>query len=116
MKAALRPFVFIYLMALSILLIACAGLPKGSGTGTGTGTGGPFTIGGTLTGLATGSSVIMQDNGADNLTVTANGPFAFKTSIATGGAFAVTVFTQPTNPGQTCTVAAGTGTVTANVT
>ena len=116
MKAALRPFVFIYLMALSILLIACAGLPKGSGSGTGTGTGGPFTIGGTLTGLATGSSVILQDNGADNLTVTTNGPFAFKTSIAKGGAFAVTVFTQPTNPGQTCTVAAGTGTVTTNVT
>jgi len=103
-------------MALSILLIACAGLPKGSGSGTGTGTGGPFTIGGTLTGLATGSSVILQDNGADNLTVTTNGPFAFKTSIAKGGAFAVTVFTQPTNPGQTCTVAAGTGTVTTNVT
>jgi hypothetical protein len=116
MKAALRPFFFIYLTALSILMIACAGLPKGSGTGTGTGTGGPFTIGGTLTGLATGSSVILQDNAADNLTVTANGAFAFKTSIATGGAFAVTVFTQPTNPGQTCTVAAGTGTVTANVT
>jgi len=116
MKAALKPFFFIYLTAFSIFMVACAGLPKTAGTGPGSGSGGPFTIGGTVTGLATGSSVILQDNGADNLTVTANGAFTFKTSIATGGAFAVTVFTQPTNPGQTCTVAAGTGTVSANVT
>lgn len=114
MKAALKPFFILHLMAILVLVVGCSSLPKGSGGGGGTG--GPFTIGGTLTGLATGSSVVLQDNGADNLTVTTNGAFTFKTSIAKSGAFAVTVFTQPTNPGQTCTVAAGTGTVTANVT
>ncbi len=42
--------------------------------------------------------------------------FTFSTSIASGGTYAVTVLTQPSNPSQTCVVAAGTGTATANVT
>jgi hypothetical protein len=104
-----------HVMVLSILLAACAGLPKGSGTGTGTGTGGPFTIGGTVSGLAAGESVVLQDNGKDNLTVSANGPFTFATSIASSGTYAVTVFTQPSNPAQTCVVTAGSGTASANV-
>jgi hypothetical protein len=115
MKSALRPFWLMHVMVLSILLAACAGLPKGSGTGTGTGTGGPFTIGGTVSGLAAGESVVLQDNGKDNLTVSANGPFTFATSIASSGTYAVTVFTQPSNPAQTCVVTAGSGTASANV-
>lgn len=75
------------------------------------------TIGGTLSGLATGDSVILEDNGGDALTLTANGPFTFKTPV-TGptDAYAVTVNTQPTNPLQICTVSNGSGTATANVT
>jgi hypothetical protein len=75
------------------------------------------TIGGTLTGLATGASVILQDNGGDSLTLTANGAFTFKTAV-TGptDAYKVTVNTQPTNPNQICTVTNGSGTATANVT
>ncbi len=57
----------------------------------------------------------LLDNGADTLTVTANGAFTFKTALATGAAYKVTVGTQPT--GETCTVTNGSGTVgTANVT
>ncbi len=75
-----------------------------------------FVIGGQITGLA-GASVVLQDNGGDNLTVTANGTFAFATPVASGGAYAVTVLTQPSLPTQTCTVKMGTGTVgSANVT
>ena len=74
-----------------------------------------FTIGGTVSGLNTGSSVTLLDNGGDPLTVTANGAFKFKTALATGVKYAVTVGTQPT--GETCTVTNGSGTVgTANVT
>jgi Galactose oxidase, central domain len=75
------------------------------------------TIGGTLSGLASGDSVILQDNGGDALTLTANGAFTFKTPV-TGptDAYAVTVNTQPTNPLQICTVANGSGTASANVT
>jgi hypothetical protein len=75
------------------------------------------TIGGQLTGLATGASVILQDNGGDSLTLTANGAFTFKTPV-TGptDAYAVTVNTQPTSPNQICTVTSGSGTASANVT
>ena len=69
-----------------------------------------FVVGGQITGLA-GASVVLQDNGGDNLTVTANGTFAFATAVASGGAYAVTVLTQPSLPTQTCTVTTGTGTV-----
>lgn len=75
------------------------------------------TIGGTLSGLATGASVILQDNGGDALTLSANGSFTFKTPV-TGptDAYAVTVNTQPTTPNQICTVANGSGTAGGNVT
>ena len=72
-----------------------------------------FTVGGTVSGLS--GTVVLQDNGADNLTVTANGPFTFATGLASGAAYAVTVKTNPA--GQTCTVANGSGTMgSANVT
>jgi hypothetical protein len=116
MKAALKFFSLMYLMAILLLAGACSSLHTGTGTGTGTGSGGPFTIGGTMSGLATGESAVLQDNGANNLTVSANGPFTFSTSIASGGNYAVTVFSAPSNPSQTCVVGAGSGIATANVT
>lgn len=75
------------------------------------------TIGGTITGLTAGASVILQDNGGDSLTLTANGAFTFKTPV-TGPTdkYAVTVNTQPTSPNQICTVTNGSGTASANVT
>ncbi len=71
-------------------------------------------IGGTVSGLSNGS-LVLQNNGANNLTVSANGPFTFATDVASGGAYSVTVLTQPTN-GETCAVSNGSGTATANVT
>jgi len=58
---------------------------------------------------------VLQDNGGDNLTLMTNGTASFATRIASGGAYAVTVLTQPAGPAQPCTVLAGTGTATANV-
>jgi exo-beta-1,3-glucanase (GH17 family) len=71
-------------------------------------------IGGKVSGL-TGGSVVLQNNGGDNLTVSDNGAFTFSEDVAAGGAYAVTVLTQPTN-GETCAVANGSGTATADVT
>src|ERR1700733_7488626 len=68
-----------------------------------------FTIGGTVSNLA-GSGLVFQNNGGNNLPVTANGSFTFTTAIDSGAAYAVTVLTQPSNPAQTCTVANGNGT------
>jgi hypothetical protein len=74
-----------------------------------------FTVGGNVTGLATGQSLVLQDNGGDNLTVSATGPFTFATPLADGAAYAVTVSTQPS--GATCSVANGSGNIaSANVT
>ena len=60
-------------------------------------------------------TVVLQDNGGDDLSVSSNGPFTFATPVADGGAYNVTVKTNPS--GQTCTVSGGAGTVaSANVT
>ena len=76
-------------------------------------TGSDYTVGGTVSGLS--GTVVLQDNGGDNLSVTANGSFTFATALATGSAYAVTVQANPS--GQTCTVSGGSGTVaSANVT
>ena len=83
----------------------------GSGTSTPPAT---YTIGGMVTGL-TGTGLVLQDNGGDNLTVSANASsFTFSTAIASGGAYSVTVLTQPA--GQSCTVTGGSGTASADVT
>lgn len=73
-----------------------------------------FTIGGAVAGLA-GTGLVLQDNGGDNLAVSASGSFTFKTSVTRGGAYKVTVLTQPSSPAQTCAVTNGSGTATANV-
>jgi 6-phosphogluconolactonase (cycloisomerase 2 family) len=60
---------------------------------------------------------VLQDNGGNNLSVTTDGTFPFTTRIARGGAYAVTVLTQPSVPAQRCTVATpASGSATANVT
>ena len=72
-----------------------------------------YTVGGTVSGLS--GTVVLQDNGGDNLSVSANGSFTFATSLASGAAYGVTVLTNPS--GQACTVSNGSGTVaSANVT
>ncbi len=116
MKPAQKTLCLTYLTAILLLVAGCSGYPAGSGGGGGGGTGGPYTIGGTVSGLAAGESVVLQNNGKDNLTVSANGAFTFPTTIASGGIYAVTVFSAPANPAQTCLVTAGGGTATANVT
>ena len=65
-----------------------------------------YTVGGTVSGLA-GTGLVLQNNGGNDLTVTANGTVAFSTPLPSGDAFAVTVKTQPTAPTQTCSVTRG---------
>ncbi len=67
------------------------------------------TIGGRLDGLTTGTSVVLQNNGGDPLTLSADGTFTFATALASGDAYDVTVRTQPL--GQSCGVANGSGAV-----
>ena len=64
---------------------------------------GSFTVVGTVSGLS--GSVVLQDNGGDDVTVSADGSFTFPTALAAGAAYGVTVATQPA--GQACTVTDG---------
>ncbi len=102
---------------LGLALAACGGGGGSSTTPPGGGGGSQsYTVGGTISGLS-GGGLVLQNNGADNLTVSAGATsFTFKTALTSGSMYAVTVLTQPTNPTQACTVTNGTGTVSANVT
>jgi hypothetical protein len=104
------------LAAVSILsvisLTACAG---GAGTSKVFAPPPTYTIGGVVSGLS-GSGLVLQNNGSNNLSVDAYGSFAFSAAVASGGVYNVTVLTEPTNPAQICSVANGSGTATANVT
>ncbi len=86
----------------SIILVALIIIP-----GCGGGGGGGYTIGGTITGLV--GTLILQNNGGDDYSASADGSFTFATSIADGESYTVTVKTQP--DGQTCNITNAAGTV-----
>jgi hypothetical protein len=67
----------------------------------------PFTVGGTVSGLAPGAIVHLLDNGTDRQQVSVDGPFTFTPQVLSGSAYAVTVETNPTTPPQTCLVTGG---------
>jgi len=70
------------------------------------------TIGGTVSGL--NGTLVLQNNGGNNLATATNGTFQFTQKVAAGRPYAVSVLTHP--EGQTCTVANASGTANANVT
>jgi hypothetical protein len=71
-----------------------------------------YSIGGSIAGLS--GTVVLQNNGGDNLSLSSDGSFAFTVTLQPNAAYAVTVATQPAN--QVCSVSNGTGTATASVT
>ena len=91
----------------SILLVACGG---GGGGSTPPPT---YTIGVTVSGLASGGTVVLLNNGTTSLNVSTNGAFSFPAPVASGTTYAVAVQTNPTvpGPGQTCAVTNGSGSV-----
>jgi hypothetical protein len=91
------------MFALLALLPACGG---GSGSSPPPPTAVTVKVGGTVAGLS--GSLVLRNNGVDDLSLGADGLFTFATALATGAAYAVTVATQPS--GQTCSVTHGTGT------
>lgn len=99
-------------LSLALLTLAACG---GGGDGEApTPTTPSYTIGGSTSGLS-GTGLVLQLNGANNLAVSGNGAFSFATAVNSGGAYSVTVLTQPSAPSQTCTVSNGSGTATTAV-
>jgi ELWxxDGT repeat protein len=66
-----------------------------------------FQIGGTVTGLS--GTLVLRNNGADDLTLTADGLFTFATALVNRTAYAVTVASAPNV--QNCAVKSGEGTL-----
>lgn len=66
-----------------------------------------------LSGLL-GSSLTIEDNVGDKLTLSANGEFSFPTPVASGGSYSVTIIAQPTSPPQSCAIQSASGTVGAS--
>lgn len=66
-----------------------------------------YHVGGTLSGLS--GTLVLRNNGGDDLTLAANGGFTFATALEQGTTYAVTVLNDPAD--QTCSVVNGTGTI-----
>jgi|CXWL01.1.fsa_nt_gi N-acetylneuraminic acid mutarotase len=90
----------------AIAVAGCGGGGGGSGGNTSTASG--YTVGGILSGLATGNSITIT-NGTDTSTLTANGSFTFPTKLSNGASYSLSIVTLPTN--QPCTSTYGAGTV-----
>jgi len=72
-----------------------------------------FTVGGSVNGLLQGS-VVLEDNGGDQITVSGNTDFTFPTALASGSSYNVTA--TPSSSQEQCTVSMGSGIIgTANV-
>jgi uncharacterized repeat protein (TIGR03803 family) len=95
--------------------IISAAILIGCGGGNGSPDATNYTIGGTVAGLAAGTSIVLANNIGDSIAIGANSSFTFDKLVPAGSSYSVTIGTQPA--GQTCVVNAGAGTVTtANVT
>jgi len=65
------------------------------------------TVGGTVTGLVPGNEIVLQNNGGNDRTISANGPFSFDVKVANGSSYDVRLLTGSAN--QVCTVENGVG-------
>lgn len=69
-----------------------------------------FTVGGTVSGLSSPTSMVLKNNGSDPLTINSDGEFTFSTGILDFRPYRVAVSVQPTN-GQSCRVDNKSGTI-----
>ena len=85
---------------ITTIQISCSDLPT-------------YTIGGSVTGL--NGTLVLRNNGSDDLTITSDNTFSFNTAFQSGLAYSVTILSSPTT--QNCSMTGASGTVTsANVT
>jgi hypothetical protein len=115
MQDPLRRLTLPSLAALAALSLAgCGGTGEGGSGGTGA-PAGPFTIGGTVSGLqGTGGFTLANQTTGNQTTfhsVAGNGAFTLPGSFPSGTPYHFTVPVQPLDPSQICTVANGSGTV-----
>lgn len=71
-----------------------------------------YTVGGSISGLVSGKTVTLLNNGGNPLTVSANGSLVFSNALNVGASYSVTVAIQPS--GQVCMVTFGSGSITSS--
>jgi 6-phosphogluconolactonase (cycloisomerase 2 family) len=91
-------------IGLMAILVSC-------GSGSGSSPGYSYTIGGTVSGLAADSVIVLNNSTGESLSISTNGYFTFATPMYIGDAYTVTIETQPSFLSQTCTVSNGSGIV-----
>jgi 6-phosphogluconolactonase (cycloisomerase 2 family) len=94
-------------IGLMAILVSC---------GSGSSPGYSYTIGGIVSGLAADSGIVLsrivlRNSTGESLSISTNGYFSFLTPVNTGGAYTVTIETQPSFLSQICTINNGSGIV-----
>ena len=90
-----------------LVLTSCGG--GGSAPGSAPST---FQIGGTVSGLASGASLTLSDNGTDLLTINTDGMFTFPSALKPGASYTIAIAQQPS--GEQCFLANAAGVVSAS--
>ena len=70
-----------------------------------------YTIGGMVTGLADKDRFVLQNNAGDDLTINANGAFAFAVPLEDGSPYEITIARPPGKPNWTCDLSNSAGTL-----
>src|SRR3972149_3005009 len=82
---------YLLILILAITVASCGS----TGSGSSETSDNAYTVGGTVSGLGNGKTVVLQNNAADDLSITANGPFTFVTKIADSAGYIVSDSTLP---------------------
>ncbi len=109
---------FIFSLPLSLILSSCGAItvnaPNTTTISMNAATAGGskiYALGGTVSGLS-GSSLSLQNNGSDTLSLNTNSSFNFATLLASSASYSITVSQQPTN--AFCSVTNGSGIVSSS--
>jgi hypothetical protein len=94
----------LFVTLLSALLSACGGGGGGASTSA--------SVGGVVTGLPSGITVLLNNSGTETIAVPTNGAFAFAKRVAEGGSYSVTVAGENSS---LCAVSNGKGSVAHDV-
>lgn len=98
-------------LPLTVMILLFLGACGGGGGGGGEPPPASYLVHVSVSGLS-GSGLVLQNTGGDDLPVAANGSHTFATAVIDGNPYLVTVLTQPTGPNQTCDVQNPGGTIT----
>jgi hypothetical protein len=69
-----------------------------------------YSVGGNASGVQ-GTGLVLRLNGATDVPIAGDGPFAFPATLEDGARFDVVIHAQPNNPSQSCTLSNASGTI-----